>query len=303
MVTKEEIAKKIKRYLLLKIGTNLYINEVNQIKGTNKWEVAVGVSVPRVIYDDDLQKQYIKFIKFDNIYVIEFEINKEGEISTVCNPDAIYDKLSQRHTRIINNVENIILDEIYPKLIRVSLIKNNLRMVYVILNNIYSQQKMTQEEIERYPKKERLKKYLLFLEQYGIIRKNSEGDYVEGNIPIELQKALKDKNEIEVLEYTFGYVLKDGRKYLKEELNLKMLDTFIEIATTYYYLAARIGKLISIDNNTFLYEFEEIYDRSINSSKFLGYLTELQAANVINKRNNMYSGDDVVLHRIEKSFI
>ena len=303
MIT-EEITNKIKRYLPMKVGTNLYVNEMKEVSGTNKIEVSIGISVPRIIYDDHIMKQYIKFVKFDHLYMVEFEVGKDNNVSAVINPEVIYDRFFQRQIRIITNVENLILDQIYPKLIRISLIKDNLRIIYIILNTISTKKKITSEDIAKFPKKkERVMKYLSFLEQYGIIRKNSEDDYVEGNVPIELQRALENKDEMEVLEYTFGYVLKDGRKYLKDELNLHMLDTFIEIATTYYYLSAKVGKLISINDDTFLQEFRQIYDRDINPNKFLGYLTELQITKVLNKSGNIYSGDNSMLNRIQTALI
>ena len=123
-----------------------------------------------------------------------------------------------------------------------------------------------------------------------------------GNIPIELHNALKNKDENEVLRYTFGYVLKDGRKYLKDELNLHMLDTFISIATTYYYLSARVGKLIQLSNDTFFNEFNEIYNKNINSSKFVGYLTELNTSYILNKKGSMYLGDNLILDKIKSLF-
>src|SRR3989344_2743192 len=273
MAIGKEVINKIKRFIPLKIGTNLYVNEIAEVSGTNKIVVSIGISVPRIIYDDSLQKQYIKFIRFDNLYKIEFDINEKSEISTIINLAVIYDKFAQRESRLIFNIENIILDEIYPKLIEISLIKNNLRMIYVILAGVVANKIFTQREIDRFPKRERLKKYISFLEQYGIIRKNKEGDYVAGNIPIELHNALKNKDENEVLRYTFGYVLKDGRKYLKDELNLHMLDTFISIATTYYYLSARVGKLI-----------------------------ELNTSYILNKKGSMYLGDNLILDKIKSLF-
>ncbi len=293
-----QLLTKIKKHLVMKIGTNLYICETKNIEGTNKIAVSLGVSVPRIIYDDRIQKQYIKFIKFDNIYTIEYELDNLGNVQAVANPKVIFDKFLEKEKRLRFNVENIILDEIYPKLIKISLIKNNLRPIYVILNKIFFDKKFTQNDLNNSPKKERMKKYLKFLEDYGIIRKNSQGDFVEGNIPIELQKALENKKEMEVLEYTFGYVLKDGRKYLREELHLTMIDTFISIVTTYYYLASNIGKLIQISNATFFDEFKELYSKEVNNAKFLGYLTELQSANVLNKRDNLYYGEGSILQKL-----
>ena len=70
----------------MKIGTNIYINSVSEVSGTSKIEVSLGISAPRIIYDDNLKKQFIKFVKFDNISKVEFEVNKEGSVTTIINP-------------------------------------------------------------------------------------------------------------------------------------------------------------------------------------------------------------------------
>jgi hypothetical protein len=302
MENRTEILNKIERYLPMKIGTNLFVNRIIENKGTNKIDVSIGISVPRIIYDDELQKQFIKFIRFDDLYKIDFDITKEGDVLTSIKLNAIYDKFRQREQRLIYNVESIILDEIYPNLIEISLIRNNLKMIYVVLASIIAKKIFTQKEINKFPKRERLEKYVSFLEEYGIIRKNSSGDYIEGNIPIELHKAIKNKDETEVLRHTFGYALKSGRKYLKDELNLHFLDTYIAMVTTYYYLSARVGKLIQVTNETFFSEFMEMYSKNINSSKFFGYLTELNSALILNKKGSMYFGDKGILDKIMDLF-
>lgn len=99
MGAKAEIVREIYRYIPRKIGTNIYVNSISEVSGTNKIVVSIGISVPRIIYDDLLQKQYIKFTKFDNIYDIEFEVDKEGRVITVINPSVIYDKFQQSHDK------------------------------------------------------------------------------------------------------------------------------------------------------------------------------------------------------------
>ena len=59
-----QIKNKILNYICHKIGTSMYINSFNRKSGTNKITISLGYSIPRVIYDDELKKQFIKFIKF-----------------------------------------------------------------------------------------------------------------------------------------------------------------------------------------------------------------------------------------------
>ena len=293
------VDQKIRQFIVRNIGTHTYITQMNAVKGTNRFNAALGVSLPKTIIDDEAKKQYIDFLKFDDVYNLEFEINNAGRITAVYNLKILYDNIEKKEMRLKYAISNIILDEIYPNLMSIDLVKNNLRPIYVILNDIFTNKVLSDETIRRDPKKDRLVRYVKFLLDYGIIRQNSKGDYVQGNIPIGLKEALKNKAEQEVLRYTFGYVLKDGRKYLKEELHLYMLDVFVSIITAYYYLSMKVKRIIKVKFDTFLDDYTETYQKTkTHPSKFLSYLKDLVTAGVLSHERSYYYGDADILKKI-----
>ena len=299
---KQVFEQKIKQFIVRNMGTHLYITQMNAVEGTNRFNATLGVSLPKTIIDDEAKKQYIEFLKFDDIYKLDFEINQKRQITAVYNLKNLYDNIEKKEMRLKHAISNAILDEIYPNLMNIDLIKNNLRPIYVILNDVFTNKVLSNEAIKRHPRKDRFRRYVKFLLDYGIIRQNSKGDYVRGNIPIALQHALENKNEQEVLRYTFGYVLKDGRKYLKEELHLNMLDVFLSIITAYYYLSIKVNKIIKVKFETFLEDYVETSQRIIHRSKFSSYLQDLVTAGVLSyKKNSYYYGDENILKKLVKS--
>ncbi|MFW5983324.1 MAG: hypothetical protein ACOCQ4_02395 [bacterium] len=296
----EKIKNKLQRELMLNISDNLFIESVNQKKGSDDFLVGVGASLPKIIYDDYLEKRYIKFLKYSSLTTLHFKLNKHDNF-ILKSKVRIGEKIENREARMRFKVEELVLDEIHSDLINVPLIKNNLRPIYTILNTIFKNRRFTDVDVKGYSKPSRLKKYLGFLVGLDIIRKDSRGNYVEGNIPIQIQKDIRSGNEDNVLAHAFGYALKHGRKYLRDELNLRMVDTYLRIVTTYYLLAKRMNTLIQINKNTFAEELYNTYGRKIPESKFLGYLEELSSIGIFNDTKSNYFGNESLLRKITVS--
>jgi len=289
-------------FLQRKVGTNIHINEMKTEEGSNKVLVVIGVSLPRMTYDDANQKQYLRFIKFDNLFSFEASIDRSGQINAKVDPKIFFERVFKKEDRLKSEVESIILDKIYPNLVDIPLIRTFLRPIYTILSEIFYRGEFSKIKIDSYPNKERLLRYLSFLKDFDIIRKNSDGNYVKGNIPIELISALKNKDESEVLRHVFGYVIRDGRKYIKEELKLSMVEAFLKVITSYYLSALNVERVIQIDEQTFYDELHEQYpEYKIHESKFLSHLNDLTSANILKKDKNFFSGDLNLLIDIQKA--
>jgi hypothetical protein len=296
-----KINNQMMAYLQKNVGTNIYINSISSEKGSNKIKVNIGVSIPKMIYDDSIRKQYLKFIKFDNVISFFATINKEG-IKAEIDSKKVYDLVARNEDRLKYQVEDILLDKFYPNLVDIPLIRTFLRPIYTILSEVFYNGVISKEKIETYPNKERLEKYIHFLKDFEIIRESSNGDYNRGNIPIKIQSALKKKDESEVLRYVFGYVIKEGRKYIREELHLSMVESSLRVMAAYYMAALSADKVIAIDKNTFYEELSEQYpDYHIHEYKFLSNLNDLTSAKILNTKNNFFFGDEKFLNHLKKS--
>lgn len=298
-----QLKQKVMNFVCHKLGTSMYINSFGHKKGTNKINISLGYSLPRVVYDDEQKKQFIKFVKFDDIVQLTFSINTSGEVYTEYDLKVIFETIDKRKYRLQRRIEKIILDEIYPKLFDVPLLQNKFRPIYNILNHIWISNKFTHGDWFSYRERDKLMKYLTFLENLEMIRKDKNNDYVMGNIPTELKHALRKGSDVEVLKSLFGYSLKEGRKYLKEELHVPMVDVYIEIISAYYYLASKVNKSVKLTADTFYEEFRSIYDKSrVHKTKFFAYLTDLTEAKILQRSDNFYMGDDKVLKALTQSY-
>lgn len=297
----EKLNRKIRNYICHHIGTSIYISSLRYKSGTNKVNVILGYSIPRVIYDDAMEKQYIKFVKLNNVAELVFKIDKSGQLITDYDLKYIYETIHKKKYRLHRKVEKLILDEIYPKLFDIPLLQNKFRPIYKILNHIWISNKFKVEDLNSYKEKDKLIKYFDFLENLDMIRRDKNNNYVWGNIPTELRKQIENENsQLEILKKLFGYSLKEGRKYLREELNLPMVDVYIEIVSAYYYLSSQINKTISLSPETFYEEFISVYPQTrVNKTNFFGYLTDLLEAKIVTKKDNLFEGDEKIL----KSFM
>lgn len=291
-MNKELIKNKISRFIKRKISTDMYISSLKLYEGSNKVDLSIGYEFPRVIYDDEFEKQHIYFIRFDDIAKISCKITSSSDISADIELQEIYDTITKKKMRLQNKIEKIILNEIYPKLFDVPLLQNRFRPIYNILNHIWLAKRFTSADFITSKNKDKLIKYLKFLENMDMIRKTKDGDWIMGNIPSELKFALRDKNDVIILKKLFGYSIKEGRKYLREELNVSMVEVYIEIISTYYVLASKLNKSVKILPDTFYEEFKSVYVKSnLHKTKFLAYLTDLVEAKLLSKQDNYFLGD------------
>lgn len=297
----KELNNRIKRKVLDELGSNFFINEINTLKGSNKLDISLNLTIPKTFYDLKNNQRYIRFIKYKNVHTIQGSIDKESNIKLSFDKNRISENIDSKEKVIKAKIENIILDEIYPKLINISLVKDHFRPIYSILHTIFTKHKFEEIDLKGIPnnKKERVKKYLKFLSEINIIRKLSkEETYIQGNIPIQIQEALKTNDESSVLSRTFGFILKNHRKYLKDQLNLRMLDPYIKVITTYYFISKNIGKPIEINSDYLSGEYKEFYGSKIGTNKLSLYLEDLYRADVLNKEENNYLGNASLLAKI-----
>lgn len=300
-MTQTKIKKLIEEYIRRKISLNIKIEKIE--KAENKITAELTYFIPKMVFDDSLQKQFIKFIKLNNFYEAKFSWEATG-ISPLFDKKFLYKNrdLELKKQQII--VENLIFDTIYPKLVRIPLIKNQLTPIYTILLEVITNGKMTKTELSNMRKQDRIKKYVQFLEGLGIIRKDTNGDLVEGNIPIELKDRIQKHRDNgidivskeEVLACTFGYALKEGKKYLLEELRLTSVKPFLRLAVFYYSMASQTNYLNKMTGETFYETYiAENPEIDLIRSQLNNQLQDMVNAGILARQNNFFLGKKDIL--------
>lgn len=305
-MNKNKIKRQIEDCLKRQISINTNINKIKNIQ-ENKVTVSLNYFIPKIIFDDSLKKQYIKFIRLSSFYDATFKLDSKG-IRPLFDKNFLYKKIHSDLNRHEKLIEDLILDKIYPNLVKIPLIKNQLTPIYTILLEIITNNHITKEELCRMRRQDKVKRYISFLEGLQIIKKDKNGNYVEGNIPISLKhklqktekgKLLDDNVKEEVLACTFGYALKEGKKYLLEELKLTAITPFLRIAVFYYSLASQIKNLNKMTRKTFF----EVYTAQnpnvkVISSQLNNHLQDMVNAGILKKQHSFFFGKKDILDAI-----
>jgi len=290
---KQEIILIVNRELLANIGPRVFVSEIAQ-KDLETYLVSLGVQKPLFIDDATHNKRYLKFIKFNSIY--DFEVSKEKKKISI-NKRQLYDA-TVRNFKLLNlSSEKIILESVYDKLVAIPLVRTSLTPVYDILSKIVRDKKISQETIKAHYKKERYLNYITFLEQLGIIRKDINGNIVEGNIPIIISKEANDPEKM--IAKLFGYAIREGKGYLISQLKIYSLSPFLPVVNTYYQMACAVGHIITTTLPQMKNTFEELY-YPIDQNKFQNNVAQLCDAGILVRKDNTVSGDSAVLQKVKQ---
>ncbi|MBU1974179.1 MAG: hypothetical protein KKH52_02175, partial [Nanoarchaeota archaeon] len=171
--------------------------------------------IPKVIFDDKKEQRIIKFIKIDNVG--KLTINRDNKFIFETKPDVIRNRIDEGLVEIRTKTEQIVLAAIYDRLAKIAMVRTTLNPVYIILKNVY-EKKLTKKSLLNYPKRDKYMRYIKFLCDLEILREQSDR-YSEGNCFIQIEKALNDKNEEEIVNRVFGLTIKEGKTYLLNNLN------------------------------------------------------------------------------------
>lgn len=303
-MNKNKVTKQIEDYFKRKVSVNISINKIIKIK-ENEVTVSLNYFVPKMIFDDSIKKQYIKFVKLSSVYEAKFKVDTAG-LNPLFEKNFIHKKINKELIKHQKLVENLILDNIYPNLVKIPLIKNQLSPIYTILLEVITNHNISNDELKKMRKPDRVKRYIKFLEGLEIIKQDNNNNYVQGNIPLGLKETLQKANGViddnlkeEVLAYTFGYALKEGKKYLLEELKLTAITPFLRIAVFYYSLASQIKSLNKMTRETFFDTYTTANPNlRIIPSQLSNQLQDMVNAGIFEKRNYFFFGKENILNAV-----
>lgn len=292
------MSKTIKKEVLNQLGNNFVVQNIISESGLNSKKIVLGLTIPKVFYDPNSSHRYIRFINYDKLCSVKAHITKDA-IKLNFDKELISQRIASKEMSMRFHIEQIILDKVHPHLIELPLVKNQFRPFYVILHTVFNEGRFTESDIHDFPANKRAKiaKYLEFLVDIEILRKSSKG-YIRGNIPIKIEEELKKKNELGVLSKTFGFIIKNHRKYVEDQLQLRILSPHIKALATYYYVSKNIGKPIKATPGYIREECSKYYGKQIPSGKFSTYMEDLHKAGILFKEGSAYYGDKKLVAKV-----
>ncbi len=270
-----KIEEKLNELVLEKYPQGIYVKGVSR-KSFPKTSFNLSSVFPRSIFDDKEEKLLIKFLRFENLGSIETEGDK---IISYPSMEEVMKRIESGFEEVQLKSERVILSSIYENLAKIAMVRTSLNPIYNILKAVY-EGGLKKSDLEKYPKADRYKKYISFLCGLNILKEESS-KYVEGNYFIEIEKGLKREDRELVLNKVFGLVIKEGKAYLFNNLNITVVKPFIRVSNVYYSQSYLAGKLLSLKKENLLYYYNKMYGLKTPSVNFESYLDQLKRAGIL----------------------
>jgi len=262
----------------------------DSVKTENNNKVASLSSViPKVIFDDKHDKRVVKFLKINDIGKIT--IDRENKFVFETKPEQIRERINQSLIDIQMRSEQIVLSVVYDRLVKIAMVRTTLNPIFNVLKAVY-EKKLTKDSLLRYPKRERYERYIKFLCDLDILREQKDR-YSEGNLFIQVEKALNNEDEEKVINRVFGLTIKEGKTYLLNNLNINVLKPFIRISNVYYSCSALFNKLLYIRKENLYSRYLNAYDINTNFVNFQSYLNQLNIAKILHEDDYVYGNKSV----------
>ncbi len=294
-LTKEDV----NYFIMNRIGPQVYARDIDDL-GNHDYKVSFGVVFPKLINDfTDGEKEYLRYIKFDNIKSYEFAFEKELIPKSRIDRMEIYSKAYSKLYELSLDTEAIVLNATYSYLAKISFIRTALNPIYSILAKINRDDAAKPIEFAI-----NQRKYFDLLESEELIRKKTDTySYERGNAFIKIEDLLEDAKKDEIINYVFGFAIKKGKKYIIDHLKIKSIIPFLRIANTYYSLALKANELIHTTVDELMLEHRNIYNTGLGCqfrTKFESHLDNIIQEAGILEENKYYYGKESIFKKLQE---
>jgi hypothetical protein len=311
--TKNEIDQKLPRFLKRNFGQGIYISKKREVDD-KIYLFSIGNCYPAFFHRPVDKPPVIKFANFKNISTVKVEWSEFDKKFKVTIPSRknLIDKNKEKYSSIITSVENSLLDTTRLHYVKIPLVQNAMSRIIRILLDL---EDYSQINLSHYYKRDREKllKYLKFLEDMDYVRKENEL-YVEGNrlniIKHDLNKLESDRETL--FNKILADVLKIGYPYMKKHLRLFQIVPYLRITTSYYYPSYQFEELLSIRKPEFTnfiadyrYSFYNIRSKALNGhpdSKLSKQINDVINSDIFEVKNENIIGNETIFNDFTKSF-
>lgn len=311
--TKNEIDKKLPRYLKRNFGQGIYIS--GQRKVDDKiFLFTMGNCYPAFFHKPVDRTPIIKFANFKNVSTIKIEwsdFDKKFKVS-IPSRKKVIDKNKEKYLSIITSVENSLLDITRLHYVKIPLVQNAMSRIIRILLDLEDYSQINLSHYYRRDK-EKLLKYLKFLEDMDYVRKEDEL-YVEGNrlniIKHDLNKLENDRETL--FNKILADVLKIGYPYMKKHLRLFQIVPYLRITASYYYPSYKLEELLSIKKIDFtnfiadyrysLYNLRSKALEGCPDSRLSKQINDVINSDIFEIKNENIIGNETIFNDFSNSF-
>lgn len=279
-----------------RIGNGVFVSQ-KQTVDKNRKNLILGICIPQFIDDSKTEKRIVKFLKFDSIGILEIAKETEGFQIILPSIKEVSERLSNKMSRLLFNVQATLLQTNYRKLVEIPSVQNSLTPIRDILIDLNKNHEVNIETLTKYRGEAKTKRYIQFLESLGIVRLDRE-KYISGNEFTHLQEmGLKDNDNLYNL--LLAHVLKNGWDYMKEYLKLTAITPYIRLSTSYYIPSSENNSLLSLTQPALLHYYSNIYGVKPIERQATTQINHMVEVDIFREEDKYLRGTEDILTNVE----
>lgn len=281
LVNKMEEHKNIRNELFKKYGNRLFPSSIKSNQD-GSYTINLNYTRPFNVIDEKNKKIYIRTLNLDDIYIAE--INSMTEINLPIHE--INYKISTELNNLHKSIEKEVLNskEIILKLMTLPKFSYSLsrfsRIISRLLEKGCIEANYKKELLEEDPS---YKNYFQVLINSNFIEVKENIYYSSNRLKKIFKESGKENPQKITNDETIYFVLKENYSYIINELKLNVIQSYIDLLTTFFYLG-KYQKLVDVSLSVNgLYEIHtHVFKRTETKFHFEDRINELKNYSLIN---------------------
>ncbi len=280
-----------------RVSRNIYISDSRVVENTVYHQM--GLTIPRIINSPG-RPPIIRFIDLDNVASIS--TRKIGDRLLIDHParQEIHENLEDMRNSLIFKAENAVMDSFGDRFLAIPKVQTGLNPIKEIMSSLIHMGEIPISQLKARMTGARADSYISFLESLDFITKDEVKIY-PGN---EINKYdLADIDERDTRRGLLNEVLKEGFRYLSEDLKIFILTPYLELSNAFYLQSHYAEGLIPLEHEEIGRHYDDMYQRARKKQPFqiLANLMEISDAGILDQKGTVFSGKEELFNSFSKA--
>lgn len=257
------------------------------------------IEIPYLIDDAPGDERHLRFERFDDILSLSVSITGRKVYVEGSGPGDILSLVVKKRLEKARNLEHLLLEVAKDKFSQIPAVRT---AHAPLIGIIESMDDIVRGRVDLEQKAYlKWKKYIPLLKSLRVIEENGgKLDYGEEFKELEGVVGRKE-NSTNLTEMVFSYVLRNGRDYLADYLNLTATTPYLRTSYLYYNQAISIRRLMTLSIGNIREEFKRLYSRSYNLTRIRPWVYELSKTKVIQMVGENIKGNEEIFSNLMRS--
>lgn len=261
--------------------------------------ISIGISYPEIIVDRD-SSPIITYVPIRGVGNIS--IRKEGGKYHLTIPEraGIFKTFNRKKRDLVRRAENLIIQSGADKLIGIPMVQNGLNPIKEILFALNEMDRIPVKDVlARKKNKVQMKRYIEMLKSLRYVDE-MDGILHPGS---ELEKFnIVGAEEFHRLIMTD--VVQKGFPFIREELNIYILNPYLELANSYYLPSLLAREKVQMEADDIFHYYIKMYGTSRRKPKYQVYanLVEMVSVGLLQKESGLFVGDEDLFTSLKDNF-